>query len=364
MQPTETGKDNGVKVKSLKRAFGFGLSAEVVLIAFIAAILFQVVISMIIKSDAVYSWVAVVSNQVIFCVAVLLFCKYKSVSYVEITGFARPPKLKYFLLFLPIAFLAVASFAPLASLFSRLIAKAGYSYSPDYHIAFTDPALFTVSLLALGILPAIGEETLLRGALLSGAKTRSIPFALFYSSLVFALIHGNAVQLVHQFLLGCLMGYFALATRSVYASATIHFVNNATALLLDHGAINGWINKTFYSYFDASFSFGLSEGTFALFVVLSWVLLIGFSFLATFLLKRDKEKENGAPYEKGRGDLLTYLATPSLKEKEKEEERATAKGVRLIEPEPTIEGEAVLHVVLLALLAMILVAGVLSEVLK
>ena len=33
MQPTEMGKDNGAKVKSLKRAFGFGLSAEVVIIA-------------------------------------------------------------------------------------------------------------------------------------------------------------------------------------------------------------------------------------------------------------------------------------------------------------------------------------------
>ena len=364
MQSTEMKKENGAAVRPLKRAFGFGQSAEVVLIAFIATILFQVFAALVFKSDAVFTWVVVIANQIVFFGAVLFFCKFRSVSFVEITGAARPPKPKYFLLLIPIAFFAVASFAPLAALFSRLIAKAGYSYTPDYHIDFTHPAIFVLSLFALGILPAIGEETLLRGALLSGAKNRSIPFALFYTSLVFALIHGNAVQLVHQFLLGCLMGYFALATRGVYASATIHFFNNVTAILLDHGAVNGWIDDTFYSYFEASFTSGLSKGSFALFVVLSWVLLLGLVALATFLLKKDKEKENGAPYEKGRGDLLTYLATPSLKEKEKEEERARTKGVRLLEPEPPIRGEAVLHIVLIALLALIIVAGVLSEVIK
>ena len=132
---------------------------------------------------------------------------------------------------------------------------------------------------------------------------------------------------------------------------------NCSAIISKYFSV---LTKTegFYSYFSAK----LPAGAFAPCFALSWVFLLGALFAITLLLKRDKEEANGAPYEKGRGDLLTYLATPSLKEKEKEEERATAKGVRLIEPEPTIEGEAVLHVVLLALLAMILVAGVLSEV--
>ena len=364
MESFEEKNQNGAPIKVLKRAFGFGQSAEVVLFAFIAALVFQIFAIPLFKDEGVYTWVVVILNQVVFFGAVLIFCKVRSVSFFEMSGARRPPKPKYFLLIVPIAFFSVASFAPIASLFTRWIAKAGYSYSPDYHINFFDPAIFTLSLLALAILPAIAEECLMRGALLSGTKKRSPLFALLYTSFIFALFHGNAVQLVHQFLLAMTMGYLALVTRSVWSSFAIHFLNNATALLLDHGYLNGWIGEGFYSYFSAK----LPAGAFAPFFALSWVFLLGALFAITLLLKRDKEEANGAPYEKARGGgvsrinaFLTYLSSPSEKDKEREAENEK---IRFLDDEIRLAGEGVLHIVLVAILIAVVVLGVISEVLK
>ncbi len=359
----ESGKEGSKdgSVKTVKRAFGFGQSAEVVLAAFFIELLVQVVVMILIPDETIFTWTVIIANQLIFFGMVVSYCKKRYVSFSEVTGFGRPPKIQYFMLLVPIAFLSIAAFAPIASMFSKLVEKWGYTYSPNYHIPFSDPFKFSLSLIALGILPALGEETLIRGALISGTKRVSPLFALVYSSAVFALFHGNAVQLVHQFLLGLVMGYVAMVTRSVWSGFTIHLLNNVSVILLEYGHINGKVDETFYNYFDAN----IPKSDFTLYFLLSIIGLLILLGVLTLLLKRDKEDENGAPYERGKGGLLAYLAAPSEKEKERRAQKEMGSEFRFSEEdEPRKSGEIFQHVLLIGILIFIVISGVVTEVVK
>ncbi len=348
-----------------KSGFGFGESGVVVLAALVAEILFQVVLSLLPLSDGAFTWIAVVMNQAIFFGTVLFFARRKKVSFIEMTGIKRGFKLKYLPLLFLIALFSIAAFAPLAGLFSSLLQKFGYSYSPDYHVSFSSPGLFALAFLALSILPAIGEETLLRGALLSGAKEKSPLFAVLYSAAIFALFHGNAVQLVHQFLLGVVMAYLALTLRTILSSALIHFVNNGAALLLDYLYLKGSVGEKFYSYFTASFAGALSRSAFILCIVGSWAVLFLLLFLYTVVLKKDREKEGAFEFDPTFSQnkinaFLSYLAVLPVKDKEKS---ALPEDGEEKYPE-RFSMDAIYHAALISLLLVVLAAGIFSEVAK
>ncbi len=90
------------------------------------------------------------------------------------------------------------------------------------------------SFLVVAIMAPVFEEWLCRGMVLRGLLTTKIKpvWAIVISALFFALIHGNPWQAMNAFLIGVLMGYVYYKTGSLKLTMLMHFVNNATAVIL------------------------------------------------------------------------------------------------------------------------------------
>ena len=335
------------RVRPLSNSIELSLASLVALVAIGAEVLFQVLVLAFSLPAGVHTWVVVVGNQAVFFLTCFFFTRAKNIDLAELTGVRRVPKLYLFPLFVLIAVLCVLAFAPLAGLFSSLLRTLGYQYTPKYYVPFDNVGLFILALLGLTVLPAIGEETLMRGVLLSGAKRKGAVFAIWFTSLVFALFHGNLTQLVHQFLLGAVMAYLVLLTRSIWASAVLHAVNNATALVVEYLHEGGSMGGDVYGYFTANFSEGLTAGAFIGILSASLCLLAGALALVTYLIKcvRTRAGESVTGWQ-------SLLAEPS----ETAEKRAT-------------DGrfypyEKYLPAFLVGVLALFVIANVVSEVLK
>jgi len=95
---------------------------------------------------------------------------------------------------------------------------------------FTPP--LTVGAIALlfvktAIVPSFIEEFAVRGFLLQTIRKYGDGFAIIMSSLVFSLLHANAVQIPFAFLAGLALGYVYCKTNSIWTSVLVHFLNNA-----------------------------------------------------------------------------------------------------------------------------------------
>ena len=306
------------KEKKLLKSFDLGTAVLAVLVGFCVQIVFQYILSLFSLPAKTYTWIVVIMNQLIFFGVALIFCfcPKKKVSPLAITGAKEPPKWYYFPIFILIAIACVTCFGPISGLFRRMLSKLGYDYTPQYFIPRDNAGLFTLAFFALTILPVLGEEFMLRGVLMSGTKKHSAVFAILYTALIFALIHGNLNQLIHQFLLGAIMGYVAYLTGGIYASAVIHITNNAMAMLLDYGFANNFVNHSFYYYVAGEL--GVAETLIG--IMVSFFALAMFLVLFTALLHRDRARVKD--YNPTFSTYLLYLATPTAeREKEASEER-------------------------------------------
>ena len=83
------------------------------------------------------------------------------------------------------------------------------------------------------ITPAICEELLFRGALLSSMKGRmSVPTIIFVQGLLFGLMHMSISRFPGTFIAGCVFAWLALRTRSIFPGMFLHAVFNSLAVVL------------------------------------------------------------------------------------------------------------------------------------
>ena len=89
------------------------------------------------------------------------------------------------------------------------------------------------SILLIGVLPAFVEEFALRGVVMQPLRRCGDRFAIVMSAFVFALMHGNLSQFVFAFVVGLAIGYFVVATGSVWVGVAIHMLNNLYSVVLN-----------------------------------------------------------------------------------------------------------------------------------
>lgn len=86
------------------------------------------------------------------------------------------------------------------------------------------------SIATIAIAAPLLEEILFRGIILDGLlKNYKAGVSIAFSSLLFALIHGNVAQGLGAFLMGLFMGWIYWKTKSLYIPIILHFVNNAVS---------------------------------------------------------------------------------------------------------------------------------------
>lgn len=111
-------------------------------------------------------------------------------------------------------------------------------------IVYTDnPIQFGVSLIVMGLLPAICEELVFRGFLIkkmvqSGMKEHA---ALVLSALIFSLSHGQPLKVLAIFVLGLTLGHVYLKFKNLKYAILLHFSFNSIQILIGFLVASGVI---------------------------------------------------------------------------------------------------------------------------
>jgi sodium transport system permease protein len=96
------------------------------------------------------------------------------------------------------------------------------------------PASLWLVWFVVAITPALCEETLFRGVILSGFRRMGPWSAILISALLFGLAHASIYRLLPTFALGVVLGYAAWRSGSIYCSILIHALNNGLIATLVH----------------------------------------------------------------------------------------------------------------------------------
>ncbi len=88
-------------------------------------------------------------------------------------------------------------------------------------------------LLTMALSPAVCEETLFRGALLSGLRQHMRPWsAVLAVSVLFGVFHLSIYRFAPTALIGLAITYAVLRTNSLWIGMIMHFINNSFSILL------------------------------------------------------------------------------------------------------------------------------------
>lgn len=179
------------------------------------------------------------------------------------------------LLCIPLTVAVICLGSPLASGFIKLVELIGYDTSATSVVVDSGSDL-AITLVFVALIPAVAEEYLFRGNIARGLSKNGYFFAIFVSSALFAIMHGNPLQLVHQFFLGVVCAVLYFSTRSLWPSIIVHFLNNAIALVL--------------GYFESKGSpIVLSAWEAVLVCVAGLIATVGLLWLIVFVCRRYKK---------------------------------------------------------------------------
>jgi len=112
-------------------------------------------------------------------------------------------------------------------------------------------------LLVVTVLPAVAEELVFRGMMLSGfARSFGPGRAVIYTSLMFAAVHQMVPRMVVTCFLALVFGVVVLWTRSILAAMVLHLLNNLAALLIVR-SMEAHINLVIFVAAALTFGFAL-----------------------------------------------------------------------------------------------------------
>ncbi|MEG1886796.1 MAG: type II CAAX endopeptidase family protein [Oscillospiraceae bacterium] len=146
-------------------------------------------------------------------------------------------KVSYGLLFALVAiafgFNAIGNIA--TNLFASAMGAVGITpVAPPFDLS-NDLMGFLLSIVCIGVFPALVEEFAFRGVILSILKKRFSPTSsIIISAVVFGLVHGNLVQIPFALLMGLAFGYITVYSGSLWPAIIAHFLNNTMSCVMDY----------------------------------------------------------------------------------------------------------------------------------
>ncbi len=101
----------------------------------------------------------------------------------------------------------------------------------------TTPAQFVVTLFIVAVFPAIAEEFLFRGALIPFFRMcfrNNVHVSVMLSAIIFSAFHGQFYGFFPRMVLGMLIGYLFVYSKSIWPGVLAHFINNAIAISIPY----------------------------------------------------------------------------------------------------------------------------------
>lgn len=177
------------------------------------------------SNNSFFYYVAFFINEFLFGVAAFLTAKMRGVNFRENTGITKRVNGKLALFAFLTAVVCLYFFSDLTQVFLDFLSLLGYRQILG-DIAINNFWQYLAYVLVACITPAVCEEVLFRGVIASGFKKFGNAVAICLSALIFMLMHGNAEQTIHQFLIGLILGYIFISTGNIWVGVLIHFFNN------------------------------------------------------------------------------------------------------------------------------------------
>ncbi len=194
------------------------------------------------------SWINYALNQMAVIATTIIYIKSRKKDPVKVLKMNKVPGVKVWILLPFIWIFTIIAFFPLTQMFNDLLYLIGYR--GGVAVPFEGGAgVYILSLFIIAIIPAIGEELLVRGGILSGLFQKNSLFAVFISALLFSMMHQNPLQTVYQFFFGVVLAFVVIFTRSVWAAVFTHLLNNAFTLTVSFFAKDMvWFDFGVYNY--------------------------------------------------------------------------------------------------------------------
>lgn len=157
---------------------------------------------------------------------------------------------------LSIGFFSIVLVIQLSYLFNKVLPMPkeiqeamGQLFSSDGSIS---QLLFLLFVAAVS--PAICEEVLFRGAILSGLRQRmGVWPAIILAGVLFGLFHLDVFRIPPIAVLGMVLTYLTVRTGSIYAAMLVHLMNNSFAILLTTDRLPAGVGQILQlEYFEAN----------------------------------------------------------------------------------------------------------------
>ena len=92
---------------------------------------------------------------------------------------------------------------------------------------------FILDVIGMAIVPAICEEFLFRGLILSALLPYGKKTAVLGSAVLFSLMHQNPVQIINTLAFGIIFGLMVIETKSIWGGIILHFINNLVSMVMN-----------------------------------------------------------------------------------------------------------------------------------
>ena len=103
----------------------------------------------------------------------------------------------------------------------------------DQYLNLLDGVSFPAALLLIALTPAVCEELLFRGYMFTAFRNRmSLPKAIFFVSILFAISHMSLIKILPTALLGTALAYAVYCSDSIFTSSLMHFLNNGFSVFI------------------------------------------------------------------------------------------------------------------------------------
>ena len=176
----------------------------------------------------------------------------------------------------------------------------GLSISAGADISIIEVVLLLIS---TAVIPGIVEEIMFRGIILTNLSPYGKGMAIVCSALLFGLMHMNPSQFFYTTLMGLILGYIYVRTRSIWICIIIHFTNNAL----------GVVQQIIYQCNDTGRADELMSQMMIIVAVLG-LLSIGTLLIVRAVNRRKPPEETGS-FGRLYESSLSYEAVPLAKSK-------------------------------------------------
>lgn len=89
-----------------------------------------------------------------------------------------------------------------------------------------------LNIFAVSVIPPLVEEFMFRGIILGKLRPFGDAFAIFLSSALFAVMHGNIIQIPFAFMVGLALAFITIKSNSLIPAIAVHFLVNFRSVLI------------------------------------------------------------------------------------------------------------------------------------